>query len=94
MSATSQIITPYHLQETQTFLRVVIAKHGDYLLYHAPLRSSEQVADIIIKLKDIIKVSHGKLMSLILTMAPFITPVIYTATISPVVRLPNWQNHL
>jgi hypothetical protein len=65
-------------------LRVVMLSHGDYLLYHIPLRSSDKGIDVILKLKRCLVTSHGWRTNKLMKIVPFLTPVVYNATMCPV----------
>lgn len=64
--------------------RVVMTdKHGYYFLYELPLLSSDRGSDVVGKLVKYYKETQWR-MSWPIGAVPFMLPVVYTATLSPV----------
>ncbi|KAM6487869.1 hypothetical protein HDV62DRAFT_346209 [Trichoderma sp. SZMC 28011] len=59
MSSSWDVETGYQFETTWIDLRVVMFSHGNYLLYHVPLRSSDKALDVILKLKRSLLASRG-----------------------------------
>lgn len=76
--------TEYQLETARVYLRVAILSHGDYLLYHMLLRSSDKGIDIIRELKRSLVTSRGWWTNKLMKVVPFLTPVVYNATMCPV----------
>ncbi|QYS99200.1 hypothetical protein H0G86_006347 [Trichoderma simmonsii] len=49
----------YEFEATWIDLRVVMFSHGNYLLYHVPLRSSDKALEVMLKLKRSLLASRG-----------------------------------
>lgn len=84
MSSSWEVETEYQVETTWIDLRVVMFYHGDYLLYHVPLRSSDEGIDVILKLKRSLVASRGWWTNILMKVVPFLTPVVYNATMCPV----------
>ncbi|PTB77501.1 hypothetical protein M440DRAFT_1307307, partial [Trichoderma longibrachiatum ATCC 18648] len=64
--------------------RLVVLSHGDYHLYHVPLRTSDNAIDAIRKLKKAHVAARGWWTSEFMKFVPFMTLVVYNATMCPV----------
>jgi hypothetical protein len=65
--------------------RVVMTdKHGYYFLHELALLSSDGDSDVVRKLVEYYEGSQGWLMSWLIKAVPFMLPVVYTVTLSPV----------
>ncbi|KAL6902629.1 hypothetical protein GGI43DRAFT_346677 [Trichoderma evansii] len=84
MPSSWEVGMEYQLGTTWIDLRVVMLSHGDYHLYHIPLRSSDKATEIILKLKKRLVTSRGWWTNKLMKIFPFLTPVVYKATICPV----------
>ncbi|KAL6810757.1 hypothetical protein GGI42DRAFT_196322 [Trichoderma sp. SZMC 28013] len=84
MSSSWDVETEYQFETTWTDLRVVMFNHGNYLLYHVPLQSSDKATDAILKLKRSLLTSRGWWTDNLIKVVPFLTPVVYNATMCPV----------
>ena len=84
MSSSWDIETEDQSETARIDLRVVVFSHGNYILYHVPLRSSDKAVDVILKLKRSLVTSRGWLTDTLIKVVPFLTPVVYNATICPV----------
>lgn len=84
MSSSWDVETGYQFKTTWIDLRVVMFSHGNYLLYHVPLRSSDKALDVILKLKRSLLASRGWWTDNLIKVVPFLTPVVYNATMCPV----------
>ncbi|KFZ13079.1 hypothetical protein V501_03894 [Pseudogymnoascus sp. VKM F-4519 (FW-2642)] len=60
--------------------RILMPKHGDLNLHHLPLLSTDQGEDVFTKLKK----EYDASQSLLKKIVPFLVPVVYAATLSPV----------
>ncbi|KAJ4860214.1 hypothetical protein T069G_05202 [Trichoderma breve] len=84
MSSSWDVETGYQFEITWIDLRVVMFSHGNYLLYHIPLRSSDKAIDVMPKLKRSLLTSRGWWTDKLTKVVPFLTPVVYNATMCPV----------
>ncbi|KAL7929513.1 hypothetical protein V8C35DRAFT_195643 [Trichoderma chlorosporum] len=84
MSSSSAVEAEYQLETAWIDLRVVMFSRGDYLLYHVPLQSSDNGIDVLLKLKRSLMTSRGWWTTNIMKVVPFLTPVVYNATMCPV----------
>ncbi|KAF3075640.1 hypothetical protein CFAM422_001967 [Trichoderma lentiforme] len=84
MSSSWDVETGYQSETARIDLRVVVFSHGSYLLYHVPLRSSDKAVDVILKLKRSLLTSRGWWTDNLIKVVPFLTPVVYNATMCPV----------
>ncbi|TFB06746.1 hypothetical protein CCMA1212_000359 [Trichoderma ghanense] len=72
------------LDATWIDFRVVVLSHGENLLYHIPLRSSDEGIDVIHKLKKTLGTSCGWWKNKFMKVVPFLSSVVYNATMCPV----------
>lgn len=72
------------LETTGVDLRVIMLTHGDSLLHHIPLRPTDKWMDVFLKLDKTLVASRGFWTSKLVNVVPFLTPVVYKATICPV----------
>ncbi|KAL6690306.1 hypothetical protein J3F84DRAFT_389701 [Trichoderma pleuroticola] len=84
MSSSWDVETEYQSETAWINLRVVVFRHGSYLLHHVPLRSSDKAIDVILKLKRSLVTSRGWWTDNLVRVVPFLTPVVYNATMCPV----------
>ncbi|KAL7957010.1 hypothetical protein V8C34DRAFT_194394 [Trichoderma compactum] len=84
MSSSWDVETEYQSEAAWIDLRVVMFSHGNHLLYHVPLRSSDKAIDVILKLNKSLVTSRGWWTDNLIKAVPFLTPVVYNATMCPV----------
>ncbi|KAK4071197.1 uncharacterized protein Triagg1_6228 [Trichoderma aggressivum f. europaeum] len=84
MSSSWHAETEYQSEIARINLRVVMFSHGNYLLYHVPLQSSDKAIDAMLKLKRSLVTSRGWWTDNLIKVVPFLTPVVYSATMCPV----------
>ncbi|KAL5089425.1 hypothetical protein Trisim1_005702 [Trichoderma cf. simile WF8] len=84
MSSSWDVEMEYQPEATWVDLRVVVFSHGNYLLHHVPLRSSDKGIDVMLKLKRSLLASRGWWTDNLIKIVPFLTPVVYNATMCPV----------
>ncbi|PTB69230.1 hypothetical protein BBK36DRAFT_1167088 [Trichoderma citrinoviride] len=84
MSLSWDVELESQFETTWINFRVVVLSHGDYLLYHILLRSSDKGIDVIHKLNNSLSASRGWWMNRLLKLVPFIRPVAYNAKMCPV----------
>ncbi|EGR48998.1 uncharacterized protein TRIREDRAFT_107072 [Trichoderma reesei QM6a] len=84
MSISRDVELESQLDSTWVNFRVVVLSHGDYRLYHIPLRSSDKGIDVMHKLKKTLLTSRGWWTSKFMKIVPFLRPVVYNATMYPV----------
>ncbi|KAL7909799.1 hypothetical protein GGI35DRAFT_399131 [Trichoderma velutinum] len=84
MSSSWEVETEHQFETTWVDLRVVMFSHGNYLLYHVPLRPSDKGIDAILKLKKSLVTYRGWWMDNLIKAVPFLTLVVYNATMCSV----------
>ncbi|KAL6810543.1 hypothetical protein V8C40DRAFT_129059 [Trichoderma camerunense] len=84
MSSSRDVETGHQFETAWINLRVVMFSHGNYFLHHVPLRSSDKGTDVMFKLKRFFVTSRGWWTENIIKIVPFLTPVVYNATMCPV----------
>lgn len=84
MSSSWDVEIEGQLETTGIDLRVVMLTHGASFLYHIPLLPSDKWMDVSLKLKKNLVTSRGFWMSKLMNAVPFLMPVVYNATMSPV----------